>query len=64
MSAVLGRTVPVEAAHGSLRFSLNEQNTEEEVDYIIEKVHKVVDLFRKMSPFWDELLSGEREHCI
>lgn len=61
---LLGMGVPVEAAHGSLRFSLNEQNTEEEVDYIIEKVHKVVDLYRKMSPFWDELLSGEREHCI
>ena len=59
-----GMGVPVEAAHGSLRFSLNEENTEEEVDYIIEKVHKVVNLFRSMSPFWDELESGERQHCI
>lgn len=61
---LLGMGVPVEAAHGSLRFSLCEENTEEEVDYIIEKVHKVVELFRSMSPFWDELMSGEREHCI
>ena len=59
-----GMGVPVEAAHGSLRFSLNEENTEEEVDYIIEKVHKVVELYRSMSPFWDELESGERQHCI
>lgn len=59
-----GMGVPVEVAHGSLRFSLCEDNTEEEVDYIIEKVHKVVELFRSMSPFWDELESGEREHCI
>ncbi len=61
---LLGMGVPIEAAHGSLRFSLNEENTEEEVDFIIEKVHKVVNLFRSMSPFWDELQSGERQHCI
>lgn len=61
---LMGMGVPVEAAHGSLRFSLNEENTEEEVDYIIEKVHKVVEHYRKMSPFWDELESGVREHCI
>lgn len=61
---LLGMGVPVEAAHGSLRFSLNEQNTVEEVDYIIEKVHKVVAHYRNISPFWDELESGAREHCI
>ena len=36
---LIGMGVPIEAAHGSLRFSLNEENTEEQVDYIIEKVH-------------------------
>ena len=59
-----GMGVPVEAAHGSLRFSLGEDITEEEVDYIIEKVHKVIELYRNMSPYWDELLTGERQHCI
>lgn len=59
-----GMGVPVEAAHGSLRFSLGEDVTEEQVDYIIEKVHKVVELYRNMSPFWDELESGKRQHCI
>ena len=61
---LIGMGVPVEAAHGSLRFSLNEENTEEEVDYIIEKVHEIVALYRKMSPFWEELEKGEREHVI
>lgn len=61
---LMGMGVPVEAAHGSLRFSLNEENTEEEVDYIIEKVHEIVALYRKMSPFWEEIEKGEREHVI
>ena len=61
---LMGMGVPVEATHGSLRFSLNEENTEEEVDYIIEKVHEIVALYRKMSPFWEELEKGEREHVI
>ncbi len=61
---LIGMGVPVEAAHGSLRFSLNEENTEEEVDYIIEKVHEIVEHYRKMSPFWEELEKGEREHVI
>ena len=59
-----GMGVPIEAAHGSLRFSLGEDITEEQVDFIIEKVHKVVELYRNMSPFWDELMTGERQHCI
>lgn len=61
---LIGMGVPVEAAHGSLRFSLNEENTEEEIDYIIEKVHEIVAHYRKMSPFWEELEKGEREHVI
>ena len=59
-----GMGVPVEAAHGSLRFSLDADNTEEQVDYIIDKVHKVVELYRNMSPYWEELENGERQHCI
>ena len=61
---LMGMGIPVEAAHGSLRFSLNEENTEEEVDYIIEKVHEIVAHYRSMSPFWEELEKGEREHVI
>ncbi|MBQ6389220.1 MAG: cysteine desulfurase [Mogibacterium sp.] len=59
-----GMGVPVEAAHGSLRFSLDYENTEEQVDYIIDKVHDVVALYRSMSPYWEDLEKGIREHCI
>ena len=61
---LLGMGVPVEAAHGSLRFSLDIDNTEEQIDYVIEKVHEVVERYRNMSPYWEELMTGEREHCI
>ena len=59
-----GMGVPVEAAHGSLRFSLDIDNDEEQVDYIIEKVHEVVALYRSMSPYWEDLENGKREHCV
>ena len=61
---LLGMGVPVEAAHGSLRFSLDIENTEEQVDYIIEKVHEVVEYYRRLSPYWEDLMTGKREHCI
>ena len=44
-----------EVAHGSLRLTLGYQNTEEEVDYIIEKVKFAVDRLRQMSPVWEKL---------
>lgn len=44
--------LPHEIAHGSLRLTLGEQNTEEDVDYLIESVTKVVDGLRAMSPVW------------
>lgn len=61
---LVGMGVPVEIAHGSLRFSLCEMNTTEEVDYIIEKVKSVVEYYRQLSPFWEELEKGERKHAI
>lgn len=61
---LLGMGVPIEAAHGSLRFSLDIDNTEEQIDYIIEKVHYVIDHYRSMSPYWEDLLIGKREHCV
>ncbi len=45
--------LPHEIAHGSLRLTLGEQNTEEEVDYLIEKVTEVVAGLRQMSPVWE-----------
>lgn len=55
---------PHEVAHGSLRISLSESNTEEEIDYIIEQVEQVVCYLRRMSPVWKELLSGERQFML
>ena len=46
--------VPFTAAHGSIRFSLSIYNTEEEMDFIIEKIPPIVERLRKMSPFWQQ----------
>ena len=58
----LGR--PHEVAHGSLRLSLCEENTEQEVEYIIEAVGDVVSLLRGMSPVWRDLESGKKEFIL
>jgi cysteine desulfurase len=58
----LGR--PHEVAHGSLRLSLCEENTDEEIEYIIESVKDVVSLLRGMSPVWRDLESGKKEFIL
>jgi cysteine desulfurase len=55
---------PHEIAHGSLRLSLCEENTEEEIDHILKVVPEVVAYLRNMSPVWKDLLSGKREFII
>ncbi|WP_136806277.1 cysteine desulfurase NifS [Desulfosediminicola flagellatus] len=44
--------VPFTAAHGSIRFSLSVYNTEEEVDFVLEKMPAIIESLRQMSPFW------------
>lgn len=56
--------LPHEVAHGSLRLSITEENTEEEIDYIIKSVTEVVEYLRSMSPVWDELEKGTIKHVI
>ncbi len=56
--------LPHDIAHGSLRLSISEYNTMEEMEHIVEHVPKVVSLLRNMSPVWDELEKGQREHLI
>ena len=55
---------PHEVAHGSLRLSLCEWNTEEEVDYMLKVIPEVVEYLRGMSPVWKELLSGQRQFIL
>ena len=55
---------PHEIAHGSLRLSLSEENTEQEIDYTVRAVSEVVDLLRNMSPVWRDLMSGKKEFII
>jgi cysteine desulfurase len=52
--------VPIEIAHGSLRLSLGDATTEEEVDFVIETVPKIVKRLRDMSPLWDDFLKEEK----
>ncbi len=56
--------LPHDIAHGSLRLSLCEYNTPEEVDAIIEAVPKVVERIRMMSPVWHDLQEGKRTYVI
>ena len=53
-----------DVAHGSLRLSLCEYNTEEEVDHILACVPKVVQQLRNMSPVWRDLQNGKREYIL
>lgn len=51
-------------AHGSLRLTLCEKNTEEEVDYIVKSVEEVVAYLRSISPVWRDLQEGKRDYVI
>ena len=55
---------PHEIAHGSLRLSLSHENTEEEIEYIIEAVKDVVSYLRSISPVWRDLMNGKQEFII
>ncbi|MZI93018.1 cysteine desulfurase NifS [Vibrio sp. CAIM 722] len=45
--------IPFTAAHGTLRFSLSRFNTEEDIDYVLEKLPPIVERLRELSPYWD-----------
>jgi cysteine desulfurase len=50
--------VPFTAAHGSIRFSLSVYNTEEEIDFIIQKLPPIIERLRELSPFWTDSKMG------
>jgi len=51
--------LPHEIAHGSLRLSLGSFNTEEEADYVVEKLVEIVERLRKMSPLYERIMEGK-----
>ncbi len=51
--------LPHEIAHGSLRLTFSEYNTEEEIDYIIKVIPQVVKRLRDMSPMWERIVKEE-----
>ena len=55
---------PHDIAHGSLRLTIAETNTEEEIEYIIKSVNDVVTYLRNMSPVWRDLNKGKIKHII
>ena len=52
--------LPHEIAHGSLRISFSDQNTEEDVDYILEVLPGIVSFLRDISPLWDEIINKNK----
>ena len=55
---------PHEIAHGSLRLTLSEENTDEEVEYIIKSVKEVVEYLRGISPIWNDMINGRKEFVL
>jgi cysteine desulfurase len=53
-----------DVAHGSLRLTITEENTEDEVDYIIKSVEEVVSYLRRISPVWRDLQNGKRQFIL
>ena len=53
-----------DVAHGSLRLSIGEDATEEEVEYMIQSVREVVEYLRSFSPVWRDLISGKGEFIL
>ena len=52
--------VPVEIAHGSLRLSISEYNTMEQMDHIVKSVPEVVSYLRSISPVWERIKKEEK----
>ena len=53
--------LPHEIAHGSLRLTLGEDNTEEDINYVVDKIKEIVEHLRAMSPLYEDFLAG-RSH--
>ena len=54
--------LPHEIAHGSLRLTLGEENTKEEMDYVAETIRDVVERLRSMSPLYEDFVKSSKRH--
>lgn len=61
---LLSLGLPHEVAHGSLRLSINEDNTAADIERILTAVPAVVNRLREMSPVWEEMENGRRQHFL
>ena len=52
--------LPHEIAHGSLRLTLGEENTKEEIDFVIEQLKRIVGRLREMSPLYEDFVKKHR----
>ena len=57
---LLAMGVPHEKAHGSLRLSISHSTTDEDIDYILEKVPEIVEKLRNMSPLWEDIVKNNK----
>ena len=53
--------LPHEIAHGSLRLTLSEENTMEEMDYVVEQIKEIVSYLRGMSPLYEDYMRRTKE---
>ena len=52
--------LPHEIAHGSLRLTLSEENTKEEMDYVVEQLTAIMERLRSMSPLYEDFLKKQK----
>lgn len=56
--------LPHEIAHGSLRLTLSEETTKEEIDFVVEKIKEAVTTLRSMSPLFEDYLKGQKQEIL
>ncbi len=54
--------LPHEIAHGSLRLTLSDETTKEELDYVIDELKKIVERLRSMSPLYEDFVKKGEQH--
>ena len=61
LGVLLAIGLPHEVAHGSLRLTLSDDTTPEDIDYILSVLPPIIDRLRAMSPLWEHILEAEAQ---